>query len=249
VLEPRHTGGRLGVRGAARKLARATSAYLAGIGTSGSLLAGAALMFILASALVAFRGWPHLGAQPAPGEVIVSQSRVPPSVSPSARRLQLVSAAPIAGAPAGPLAGAALPAAGPGGGRAGRPSPRRSIGQPASTSIPVGVPSVGGVSAPAVPSCVPSCAPTQPAIPGPAPAQLAQPAVQQVASSLGGVVSSTGRGVGSTVHGTTSKAAGAVRPASPTLAGAANGAGSGADSTLAGVTQTVAGALSGIGKH
>src|SRR5438552_8878714 len=36
-------------------------AYLAGFGTSGSLLAGAALLFVLASAIVAFRGWPQVG--------------------------------------------------------------------------------------------------------------------------------------------------------------------------------------------
>jgi len=32
-------------------------AYLASFGTTGSLLAGAALTFMVASALVAFRGW------------------------------------------------------------------------------------------------------------------------------------------------------------------------------------------------
>jgi hypothetical protein len=43
---------------------RGARAYLPGFGTAGSLLAGAVLMFIVASALVAFRGWPHVGAQP-----------------------------------------------------------------------------------------------------------------------------------------------------------------------------------------
>ena len=35
----------------------------------------AALLFIVASAMVAFHGWPHVGAQPSPGEVVVSPQR------------------------------------------------------------------------------------------------------------------------------------------------------------------------------
>ena len=46
------------VPGRYRGVGRAARAYLAGVGTTGSLLAGAALMFIVASALVAFRSWP-----------------------------------------------------------------------------------------------------------------------------------------------------------------------------------------------
>jgi len=51
---------------------RAARAYLAGLGTTGSLPAGSALMFMVASALVAFHGWPHLAVQPSTGEVVVS---------------------------------------------------------------------------------------------------------------------------------------------------------------------------------
>lgn len=39
---------------------RATRAYLAGFGTAGSLLAGAAMLFVLASAVVAVKGWPQI---------------------------------------------------------------------------------------------------------------------------------------------------------------------------------------------
>ncbi|MFZ0381890.1 MAG: hypothetical protein WAL38_28950, partial [Solirubrobacteraceae bacterium] len=73
-------------------MARATRAYLAGIGTSGSLLAGAALMFIVASALVAFHGWPHVGAQPSPAEVVVSPRSASAAISPVARRLAFITA-------------------------------------------------------------------------------------------------------------------------------------------------------------
>ncbi len=67
-------------------LARSARPYLPGFGTSGSLLAGAALMFVLASALVAFRGWPHLGTQPSPGEVVVSPRPAAASHAAPARR-------------------------------------------------------------------------------------------------------------------------------------------------------------------
>src|SRR5580704_4140805 len=106
---------------------RAARAYLAGFGTTGSLLAGAALMFIVASALVAFRGWPHVATAPSPGEVVVSSH--PASSTGTA-------AAPAAGA------GAPLPPGASRRGLAGRGQapagpPRRTIGPPASTSAPV----------------------------------------------------------------------------------------------------------------
>jgi hypothetical protein len=41
-----------------------TRAYLAGLGTAGSLLAGAAVLFLLASALVSFHGWPAVTPRP-----------------------------------------------------------------------------------------------------------------------------------------------------------------------------------------
>jgi hypothetical protein len=42
---------------------RASRAYLAGFGTAGSLLAGVAMLFVLASALVSFNGWPQVADQ------------------------------------------------------------------------------------------------------------------------------------------------------------------------------------------
>lgn len=72
---------------------RATRAYLAGFGTSGSLLAGAALMFLLASAFVAFQGWPQVAGQSAP--VLVSVPRVTaPAGTRASRALSATTAAP-----------------------------------------------------------------------------------------------------------------------------------------------------------
>src|ERR1700733_10015565 len=77
---------------------RAARAYLAGFGTTGSLVAGAALMFIVASALVAFHGWPHVAGQSSPGEVVVS-SRPTAASSSVGRRLAFIAAAGGAAAP------------------------------------------------------------------------------------------------------------------------------------------------------
>jgi hypothetical protein len=63
---------------------RSTRANLAGLGTSGSLLAGAAALFLVASAIVGFRGWPQVGAGPAHSYVSGSAVAV---ASRTARRL------------------------------------------------------------------------------------------------------------------------------------------------------------------
>src|SRR5580693_8042449 len=125
-----------------REVVGAARAYLAGLGTTGSLLAGAALMFIVASALVAFRGWPHVAAQPTPAEVVVSPHRAASGATLATRRLAFAAAAPAAGAGAARAAGGAAqgPArltAGRGLGAGPGQPPRRSIGAPPSTSAPV----------------------------------------------------------------------------------------------------------------
>ena len=107
---------------------RATRAYIAGFGTAGSLLAGAAILFVLASAVVSFRGWPTIGAQPSPSTVILAKRHTAPAGSPAVRRVALVAAASSAAA-AGPTgagatgAGAIRRAGGSGGaGTGGRGS-------------------------------------------------------------------------------------------------------------------------------
>src|SRR5437763_16840888 len=53
---------------------------MASLGTGGSLVAGAALLFVLASALVSFNGWPHVAASPAPVSVrLTGAPRVGPA--------------------------------------------------------------------------------------------------------------------------------------------------------------------------
>jgi hypothetical protein len=237
-----------GFRGSGRYrgLVRAARAYFAGFGTTGSLLAGAALMFIVASALVAFRGWPHLAPAPAPGEVVIApRSARSPGASAFARRLAAVVAAPAAGT--GP---AAAPGAGRRGGTGGRrgvgpTGPTHSVGAPVSTSIPVGTPAATPTSSCATGGCGPATTTT--AAPPPTPVQQGQQLIQQVTNTLGKMVSGTGGQVGSTVQQTTSSVAGAVGGASPAVGGVVKQAGSGTAKTVTGVTNAVGGLVSGLG--
>ncbi|MGN6871092.1 MAG: hypothetical protein ACTHMY_22080 [Solirubrobacteraceae bacterium] len=223
---------------------RAVRAYLPGVGTAGSLLAGAVLMFIVASALVAFRGWPHVGAQPSPGEVVVSPAPTAAAGSTSGRRLALFTAVGPAAGVAGPAAAGAGPR--PGAGPAGRTGPPRSLGRPVTASRPVASPAAGGTTGSCASGCslvtAPGSAPTRPT-------QPVQQVIRQTTGALGGALSGTGNQVGSAVQKTTGAVAGAVQPVSPPAAGAVNSAGAGASKTVTGVTQTIAGALSGLQHH
>jgi len=235
---------------------RSLRAYLPGFGTSGSLLAGAVLMFIVASALVAFRGWPHVGAQPSPGEVVVSPAPTPASASTSGRRLAVVAAGPAAALVAGPAPAGGAPAL-PGAGRTRTASPHHSLGRPVTASRPV----AGGAGGVTAGGCSAGCgstagtpqpgstasAPTQP-LPVP-PVQPVQQAIKQTTGALGGAVAGTGKQVGSVVQQSTGAVAGVVHPVSPPAAGVVSSAGSGAGKTVTGVTRTIAGALSGLTHH
>jgi hypothetical protein len=248
--------------GRAAGLARGAQGYLAGFGTSGSLLAVAVLLFVVASAMVAFHGWPHVGAQPSPGEVVVSP-RPTAGASPVSRRLArfVAPAALRAGKPAGGRAARGVAAA-PSVGRTGATAPLRSLGRPLTASVPARTPGGSSGSSCAASGCGSSPAPAQPARPalpaqpslpalpggaGSGPTQPIQQVVKQTSSAVGGVVSRTGQQVGSVVQQTSGAVAGVVQPVSPQAVGVINGAG--AAKTVTGETQTVAGALSGLAGH
>ena len=55
--------------------AHTSRAYLAGLGTTGCLLACAGLLFLVASAIVSFSGWPQVGAPSSPVPVTVPADR------------------------------------------------------------------------------------------------------------------------------------------------------------------------------
>jgi hypothetical protein len=228
---------------------RGARGYLPGFGTAGSLLAGAVLMFIVASALVAFRGWPHVGAQPSPGEVVVSPAPVAAAGSTSARRLAAFTLGPAAGvggpAATAPARARALPGAGR---RVGTTAPPHSLGRPVTASRPVPAAGSGTVSACPASGCGVAAVP-QPGSGGSGPTQPVQQVIGQTTGALGGVLTGAGNQVGSVVQKTSGAVAGAVQPVSPPAAGAVNTVGTGAAKTVTGVTQTIAGTLSGLTKH
>ncbi len=187
------------------------------------LLICLALLFIVASALVAFRGWPHVGAQPSPGEVVVSPQ---PTASTGSRgraggwwrsRQPRLTGAARARRSDRRRRRVAVCAAAP------RPRQRRSIGRPASTSLPVGAPAAAAARSP----CVTGCGRLRPSLAaaGRCPRrcsssqQTAQQGVQQATGALGKVVGNAGGKVSTVVQQTTNTAAGAVQTVSPAAAG------------------------------
>src|SRR5947209_10284592 len=86
---------------------RPARAYLAGFGTTGSLLAGAAVLFLIATAIVSFRGWPQVGAPSSPVVVNVSAQTSNSGLSAANRALgaAVAIAAPAARAAAPRAAG------------------------------------------------------------------------------------------------------------------------------------------------
>ena len=54
---------------------RATRAYIAGFGTAGSILACAAVLFVIASAVITLNGWPTLSAQHSPAAIRITQAQ------------------------------------------------------------------------------------------------------------------------------------------------------------------------------
>lgn len=215
---------------------RATRAYLAGFGTSGSLLAGAALMFLLASAIVAFRGWPQVGSQPPPVAVSVSRASL---ATPSRAQRVLIAAAghasptALAAGTAGTgrtATGGGTRAAGSGGGVNSSRNGPGGGGANSSGSTPAnGQGSAGGTSTlvPSIPAVVPGT-------------------ISNAGGSVSQVVSSTGQSVGSTVGGVASSVASHLSGSSPTAASAVSNAGSAAGSAITTTSNTAASAVNSL---
>jgi hypothetical protein len=171
---------------------RATRAYVAGFGTSGSLLAGAALMFLLASAIVGFHGWPQVGSPNSVANVLAPNVTVAPS-SPASRILAAITAGRIQSASA-----RALPAGGGGHGPRGGMIGSPQASSPAALSVGLHAASATGCSGS-------KCTPSIPSTPTPT----------QVTKQLSTAVAQTGAKVGKSVSTTATKAATVVAPVSP----------------------------------
>ena len=119
---------------------RADRAYIAGIGTTGVLVASALLLLAVVSTLVAFRGWPGTDLVDDIGNLVVGESERPLAVQGPARAA--LEAAPAAGAVAenpapGTAAAAAAAAAAP------APRPTRPSARPDGVIRPPSDPNAG----------------------------------------------------------------------------------------------------------
>ncbi len=218
---------------------RTTRAYLAGFGTAGSLLAGAAVVFVLASAVVSFQGWPQLDNHLSAPALVRASSHV--AVDPAgARRVAAVLTAQQGSSGAGTTAGTAGPGAAgvtPGvtstsvaspGGRviAVIPGPRSAIN-------PVAPAGTG-------PGCTSACG-------GGSTGGGLGDVVQKTTGALGSTVTAGGASLGSTVTGVASSLAGNVNGVSSSLAGAVNQAGQVLGGTVTGTTGAAGSTLAGAG--
>jgi hypothetical protein len=216
----------------------ATRAYIAGFGTAGSLLAGAAMVFVLASAVVAFRGWPQVGQASPPPAVVIGHDHVPATASTVERQL-IAAVAPgyARGAGGGPSAGSGRSTA--------------TGGRPGQSSVGVGVSGHQVGAAPTTFAITPTTTTTTAA--GGCGTSCAKPTgtnqlstvVQKATGALGNTVATAGQSLGSTVTGVANVVASKLAGLSSGLAGAAGNAGA----TAGGTISKTAGAAGGIVKN
>ena len=216
---------------------RVTRAYIAGFGTAGSLLAGAALVFVLASGVVAFRGWPQVGDTVAPVSVVVPHARTETESS-NARRLT-AAVATFAQAPAA----------------AARSTRQRTLG----TGGPAGAAPTSGAPRHPLSLSPGPAAPTTPSQPGTPPsagcltcAVVVPPTqvttlVQGATNAVGSTVKQTGQSLGSSVNSLAGTVAHKLAPVSPALAGTVQGTGSALGKTMTNATGALSGLVTGAG--
>lgn len=200
---------------------RVPRAYLAGFGTSGSLLAGGALMFILASAIVAFRGWPQITGG-APVTSISVTRGADATTSQTGRILQAPgTAAVLTAALHGAAAGAIPPSA-------GAVSSRGAGGGAGGGEQGTGASGGGGTSTERHPSCAGSAC-VSGVEPPPGLTALGQQVLAQTAQQAGSAVSVT-----------TSTAADALAPVSQSAASTIRKLGSSTAKATTGLTSSAA---------
>jgi hypothetical protein len=215
---------------------RATRAYIAGFGTAGSLLAGAAALFVLATAVVAFNGWPQLSTVPAPPTVLAASVRTPGDSAVS-RRIQLAARAtapaPATAAPAGGVVGGAITTGTIGTGTATTIIPQRTTG---------GTPATRTRTVPVRQGSHP-CTDCGSSVTG-----TVGSTITQATAAIGGTVTQGGHTLGDTVTNAGDGVAKAVEPISPPLAGAVGGTGSALGNTIDQAAGVVGSILKGTGQ-
>jgi hypothetical protein len=222
---------------------RVTRAYLAGFGTAGSLLAGASLLFVMATALVAYRGWPRVAdAGPQPALVLAQAPEY--GVSAAAVGARRAAGPAHAGSRGNAVVGSHAPAHQTVAGIAHRASvlttlvptaPRRALHhQTPSTSTPT-------LPHPDVPTCTTCGAP-------PTPTAALGGVATTTAGSVGTGVSSAGQQVGNTVSGLTGALGSQLSQANPAVGGLVTGVGQALGQAVTQATGAAGGAVTGTGQ-
>lgn len=231
---------------------RVTRAYVAGFGTAGSLLAAASVLFVMATAVVAYRGWPQIAyAGPRPALVLAhndSAYGVGPKLAAATRGRPTAIVAPST------VTAAVTPT---------RPAVHGAVGSaPSHTSAPTtlvassssgatrtvasstGTANMTPVKTPSTPTSTTSPTCTSCA----APTASVGAGVAAATGSLGAGVSATGKQLGNTVGAVSSALAGQLSTASPAVGGLVAGVGQALGNTVTQVTGTVGGAVAGTGQ-
>jgi hypothetical protein len=213
---------------------RATRAYLAGFGTAGSLLAGAAFLFVLASALVSFHGWPQIAGRNATTAVVVSATpHHGARASVSAPRLTAALASTAPARPAGPI-----------GANAGNGGPAGPVRHTTSGATSLSGSQVASTAPGATPVACTSGCPTRTG-----PISGLGGTVDTTASALGSTVNRTGSQLGQTVTTVTGTLAGTVSKVSGTLGSTVNHLGQALGSTVAKTGAALGGTVTTAGRQ
>jgi hypothetical protein len=224
---------------------RARRAYLAGFGSSGSLLAAAAALFLVGSAIVAFGGWPQIANRPATSNV--AAAAVPASAHASRRLIHALAAT----APRVHARGVVVRS-----GVTGR-TVRRNVagrtvarGTPATPTTP-GTPAAGtttpGAATASVPAPVSGCSSCTHPGGSPGPVTTVTNKVTTVTNKVAQTVATVGGDVGQQITGLTGTVANPVSAVSPPVGGAVGAVGSTVGSTVSGTATTAANVVTTVG--
>ena len=218
-----------------RTTVRATRSYMAGLGTSGSLVAGAALLFVLGSAIVAFRGWPQVATGPATTSVAAAAQPTAPSHT--ARRLAAVLRrrgviATVAAVRTGGVRSGAT-SSGRGGPRTGSGSLGSRPGGPVTASGKGTSASAGSASASG------GC--------GSSSCSNPQSLVTHLSKTVAQQVTDIGSSVGSRLGATSGSVGGSLAPVSPPLANSVQSGGKSAGTAVSGTATTAGNAVNQVG--
>lgn len=219
---------------------RATRAYIAGFGTAGSLLAGAAMVFVLASAVVAFRGWPQVGSNAAPASIVMARPHIS---APSPTQARLLAAASRSTARSATVPSSRRQPASGSPGRAAQLSAQVRIARDPSarlTTPPVGAAPSSGRPPATTHNCGLSCrALTVTGTVG--------TVVQSTTGTVGGTVAAAGHSLGSTVSGLTNAVASKLAPLSQGLASTVTRAGSALNGLVSNTANAAGRLVNGLG--